>query len=284
MEETAPHSRVSCTNEYGSLKKVIVTPPDYMKITEPINETQKHYKNSNINRERAAGEHAGFLDILRKNGVEVLELPAFPDLPEQVFTRDVAFAVGERLVLASMEEPVRQGESERLKEWLDMYSIPYESSPDGHIEGGDVLTDGDVIWVGRAKRTSSDAVKDLKKRFPGYSVEPLPLEEDILHLDCVLSILDQETAIVYPPAFSEGGLRKIKTRYPVTIPVTENERFYMGPNILSLGNRTVVSLPFQERMNNELRSLGFHVIEHDFSEIIKSGGSFRCCTLPLIRD
>jgi len=32
-----------------------------------------------------------------------------------------------------------------------------------------------------------------------------------------------------------------------------------------------------------LRNHGFEVIEVDITEIIKSGGSFRCCTLPIER-
>ncbi|SIS58250.1 dimethylarginine dimethylaminohydrolase family protein [Salimicrobium flavidum] len=284
MEETAPNHNIHCSNEYGTLKKVVVTPPSYMEITEPINETQKYYKESNIDKERAEQEHKQFIQLLEENGVEVLEVPAASQLPEQVFTRDIAFAIGRRLILASMGEHVRQEETDIVKEWFSSHSIPYESPPSGSIEGGDVLLDEDTIWLGQGRRTSSQAAEDLKKRFPDYSVEPIPITEDILHLDCVFSILDKETAIIYPPAFSDEGLRKIKDRFRTIISVSEEERFHMGPNVLSLGNNTVVSLTIQERLNTDLREQGFHVLEHDFSEIIKSGGSFRCCTLPLLRD
>ncbi|SDJ78823.1 dimethylarginine dimethylaminohydrolase family protein [Salimicrobium halophilum] len=282
MEDTIPDYNVGCTNEYGILKKAIVTPPSYMKITEAINETQKHYKDANIDREFALSQHRGFVRLLKENGVEVMELPAAPHLPEQVFTRDIAFVIGPHLVLGAMEESIRQGESAVLKQWLEFRSLPYEEPPEGSIEGGDVLVDGETIWIGRAKRTTTDAVEDLRRRFPEHRIEPLLLQEDILHLDCVFSILNEHTAIVYPPAFSEEGLRKIESRFE-TITVTDDERFYMGPNVLSLGNDTIVSLPLQKRLNSLLREKGFRVLEHDFSEIIKSGGSFRCCTLPLLR-
>ena len=37
-------------------------------------------------------------------------------------------------------------------------------------------------------------------------------------------------------------------------------------------------------VNKKMREFGFNVIEVDFSEIIKSGGSFRCCSMPVERD
>ena len=39
-----------------------------------------------------------------------------------------------------------------------------------------------------------------------------------------------------------------------------------------------------KKVNEELRKRGFEIIEVDITEIIKSGGSFRCCTLPIHRE
>jgi N-dimethylarginine dimethylaminohydrolase len=46
----------------------------------------------------------------------------------------------------------------------------------------------------------------------------------------------------------------------------------------------VFSLPCNKQVNQELRNRGYDIIEVDMTEIIKSGGSFRCCTLPLKRN
>ncbi|MFD6004940.1 arginine deiminase family protein [Bacillus subtilis] len=45
----------------------------------------------------------------------------------------------------------------------------------------------------------------------------------------------------------------------------------------------MISLPGNRHVNQQLSKRGYHIIEIDLSEIIKSGGSFRCCTMPLIR-
>jgi N-dimethylarginine dimethylaminohydrolase len=57
----------------------------------------------------------------------------------------------------------------------------------------------------------------------------------------------------------------------------------MGTNVLSIGDRKIISLPVNKNVNKQLRDRGYEVIEVDITEIIKSGGSFRCCTLPILR-
>jgi N-dimethylarginine dimethylaminohydrolase len=53
--------------------------------------------------------------------------------------------------------------------------------------------------------------------------------------------------------------------------------------VLSIGNKKILSLPVNKQVNKQLRNRGFEVIEVDITERIKSGGSFRCCSLPFLR-
>ncbi|MBO1912564.1 hypothetical protein J4G37_48165, partial [Microvirga sp. 3-52] len=61
-------------------------------------------------------------------------------------------------------------------------------------------------------------------------------------------------------------------------------QFSLGTNVLSIGDKKVFSLPQNTDVNKKIRDFGFNVIEVDFSEIIKSGGSFRCCSMPVERE
>ncbi|MFD1020872.1 dimethylarginine dimethylaminohydrolase family protein [Thalassobacillus hwangdonensis] len=283
MNRIAIDNNIHCETEYAALKKVLVAKPSYMKITEVINETQKHYIENNIDVPLAVQQHENFVDVLQQNLVEVAELPADPVLHEQVFTRDIGFTINDQLFVGSMSEMVRQEETDVLKDWLKANALPYEDGLPSSIEGGDVVTDGSTIWIGISGRTSHKAIVELQERLPDHTVEPLQLRKDILHLDCVFNILGEQTALVYTPAFSRRGLAKIKARFNV-IPVTKEEQFHMGPNVLSIGDNKVISLPQNERLNRVMQRKGFNVVPVNFSEIIKSGGSFRCCTLPLQRE
>ncbi|WP_270181074.1 dimethylarginine dimethylaminohydrolase family protein [Alkalihalobacillus sp. CinArs1] len=283
MKTITANKSVRCATEYDALNHVLVVKPSFMKITEIINETQKHYEKSNINVPLALKQHENFVSTLKENGVNVSELPTDPHLPEQVFTRDIGFTINDELFVGTMNERVRRSETNILKTWLSDRGIGFQEGLPGSIEGGDVVVDGSTIWIGVSGRTTKRAIDELQRRLPTYRIEAIQLTEDILHLDCVFNIVSKDTALVYREAFTKEGLKKISARFQSLIEVTKEEQFEMGPNVLSIGNDHIVSLPQNERLNAILRSKGFHVITVDFSEIIKSGGSFRCCTLPLVR-
>ncbi|REJ05786.1 dimethylarginine dimethylaminohydrolase family protein [Halobacillus trueperi] len=282
MVGIASENSIHCDTEYSPLKKVVVAKPSYMKITDIINETQKHYKNQNINVKTALQQHEHFVAILEDHQIEVIQLPSQPDLHEQVFTRDIGFTIDHQLFIGSMSEKVRKQETDVLRRWARRNNIEVEEKLPSSIEGGDIVLDGATVWVGETKRTSRQAIRELQSRLPDHQVVPVSLRGDILHLDCVFNMIDESTVILYPPAFTKNSMEAITARYKV-IEVTEKEQFTMGPNVLSIGNRKVISLPQNERLNTQLEKYGFHVIPVDLSEIIKSGGSFRCCTLPLKR-
>ena len=104
------HKKLSCFNEYDELKKVVMCQPQYMNIRSMINETQKHFKNEGIHIERALEQHDQFVKSLRNFGIEVYLLPYHAKYPEQVFTRDIGFTLGETIFVADMAHDVRKGE------------------------------------------------------------------------------------------------------------------------------------------------------------------------------
>ncbi|MCA1061211.1 hypothetical protein LCL96_20030 [Rossellomorea aquimaris] len=277
-----PNSKTYCANEYGKLKKVVVVSPENMQINEIINETQKHFLKDNINIDKAVQQHETFVDTLEKNGSEVIHLQPSPEFNEQVFTRDIGFTIHDQFFVSSMNTDVRRGEVDTLKKWLNANDIPYHELLHS-IEGGDVLVDEENIWIGVSGRTNQLAIQSLRNQLPQYTVHEVPLREDILHLDCVFTIISSDWALIYPPAFSKEDLKTIKEHYH-TITVTDSEQFQMGPNVLAIGDGKIISLIQNKALNERIEATGFQVIELDLSEIIKSGGSFRCCTLPLIRE
>ncbi|WP_080875373.1 dimethylarginine dimethylaminohydrolase family protein [Oceanobacillus timonensis] len=274
---------IHCQNEYDPLHQVIVVPPDYMKITTVINETQAYYAKDNININKAMEQHALFIKTLEDHGSKVIVLPPKSDLNEQVFTRDIGFVLHDHFFIATMKRDIRKAESSILKNRLDAGQLNYHTFPGTTIEGGDVIIDNNHIWIGLSQRTEQAAVHYLREQFPHMEVTAIPLQENILHLDCTLNILEDKHALIYLDGISKDAYHLLKKHYTF-IEVTREEQFHMAPNVLSIGNKKIISLPENKRVNDILTKLGYHIIEVPFSEIIKSGGSFRCCTLPLFRD
>lgn len=273
---------VNCQNEYAPLKHVIAVSPQYMEIKEVINKTQRLYLEENINIEKAVEQHTDFIHILENEGTTVVNLEAKKQLNEQVFTRDIGFTIGSTFFVSFMKKDIRRQEEQVLVDWLKERQISYYRFSTPSIEGGDVIVDNAKVWVGQSNRTSSTAIDILNEQLPDHTVTPILMREDILHLDCIFNIISEDTALIYSPAMEEGSYNILKSSYNL-IEVTEEEQFHMGPNVLSIGHKKLISLPENKRLNQKLTRAGFEVLEVPFSEIIKSGGSYRCSTLPLLR-
>jgi len=278
-KETQAH----CYSEYDVLKRVVLCQPQYMTIREVINDTQKHFKNEGIHIETAMKQHEEFVNVLRQHGIDVILLPSLSQYPEQVFTRDIGFTLGKTVFVAEMASRVRKGEEELLKKWLQENQIPCNNLVKDRIEGGDVLIDRDTVFAGISNRTHIDAIKHLQTFLPDFEVIPVPFEAKYLHLDCVFNVLSPEDALIFPDVISKEEREFLAGRYHL-IEVTDEEQFTLGTNVLSIGHKKVLSLPVNKNVNKQLRERGYEVIEVDITEIIKSGGSFRCCTMPILRE
>ena len=279
--KTQKNNTIKCITEYDTLRRVILCPPEFMAIDEVINEVQKTYENENIDKPRAMKQHKEFEKLLKENGVEVITLPTSEKYPEQVFTRDTAFTIGNEVFIADLAANIRKGEEITLKEWLVAQDIPFQSATE-RMEGGDIIVDRDTIYIGISSRTSEEAVRQLDERLPDHDIKRIPFDGRYLHLDCVFNILSPGKALYFPAAFDQQTIDELAASYEL-IEVAEDEQFSLGTNVLSIGNNKIFSLPQNEKVNTKLRTHGFEVIEVDFSEIIKSGGSFRCCSMPVER-
>lgn len=282
MEKYTNH-KTFCMSEYDMLKRVILCQPQYMTIREVINETQEHFIDEGIHIERALQQHEEFVKTLKNHDVDVILLPYHKKYPEQVFTRDIGFTLGQTIFVANMATDVRAGEENVLKQWLEDEEISYYNLVEELIEGGDVVIDRDTVYVGLSNRTNQKAADQLQRLLTDFQIVTIPFKEKYLHLDCVFNVVSPDVALIYPKALSQKEIDLFASRYDL-IEVSEEEQFQLGTNVLSIGNKRLFSLPVNENVNNQLRKRGFEVIEVDITEIIKSGGSFRCCTLPILRE
>lgn len=277
------NTSTGCRSEYDKLQRVIVCEPKYMEIQDVINDVQKHYKDENIDKGIAKAQHDQFIKKLEEHGVEVIRLPASEQFPEQVFTRDIGFTLGDEVFVAEMASDIREGEEDALEHWLESSNTLFRKLRANKIEGGDVIIDRGTVFVGISSRTSMEAVRELDAKLPNHEIIPIPFNEKYLHLDCVFNILSPKIGLIFPQALDDEIVAMLSERYTL-IEVSEAEQFTMGTNVLSIGNKKVFSLPQNTEVNKQMSAYGFNVIEVDFSEIIKSGGSFRCCSMPVERE
>ena len=277
-----------CHSETGRLRKVVMCPPAFFQIVKPINYVQWLYYSDGLPKPEPqvmVQQHRQLVDILRAEGVEVELLPPVPGLPYQHATRDAGIVVGDTIVLSSLKEETRRLESQITQPVLEKYGLRVLIPERGFVEGGDVVVDNGRLWVGLGSRTDEAGAEFLHRTFGrDYEVIPLRLDPHYTHLDTIFGVLSRGRALLYEPAFDPASLQRIKGAYPSIISLTDAEQHNAGANVLCLGPDKVISIAENTSVNERLIQLGFDLVTLPFSEVIKSGGSVRCDTLPVERE
>ena len=117
-------------------------------------------------------------------------LPYHAKYPEQVFTRDIGFTLGEQIFVADMAHDVRKDRKVTERQWLEDEGISYYNIIGDEIEGGDVIIDQDTIYIGLSNRTNQEAVNHLSELLnKQFEVISIDFQEKFLHLDCVFNII-----------------------------------------------------------------------------------------------
>ncbi len=284
-----PQSRSrGCYSETGRLHKVVMCPPTYFQITKPINVVQWLYYCDGLPKPDSLvmmQQHQRFVNTLQDEGVEVELLSPTPELPYQHATRDMGLVVSDTIIVSRTKEETRRLETQIIEPVLQKYGLRVLTPDRGFVEGGDVVVDNGRLWVGVGGRTDEWGAEFLHQIFgQDYEVITLHFGARYTHLDTILGVLSRGHAIVYEPAFEAASLQRIKKVYPSIISLTDKEQSNAGANVLCLNPEKVISIAENVTVNEQLIRLGFEVITLPYSEIIKSGGSVRCDTLPVERD
>lgn len=230
------------------------------------------------NREKLLRQQQAFYDVMDRHGVCLHFVPHSDRHPWQIYTRDTGFVVGETLFYAKDRElPERIGEIELVRELIP--DVPMVALP-GQIEGGDVMPDGDVVFVGLGTRTTPEAAKALGTH---AEVVPLHLGPTVMHLDTRMTILPGRRALICAEPFQADDLEMLRRRFRF-IEVKPDEARAMASNVFVIDPETVVVHAGFPRIVAALRDEGLQVQAIDWSEPNALLGSFRCATMPLVRD
>ena len=135
------------------------------------------------------------------------------------------------------------------------------------------------ILAGYGFRTSLRAHQEIA-RLTGRPVISLELVDPrYYHLDVALTVLDdrRDHIAYYPAAFSAASRRRLARLFPDAVIATEQDAYAFGLNGVSDGRH--VFLPTgAPGLTRALHEAGYRPVPVDLSELIKAGGSVKCCT------
>jgi N-dimethylarginine dimethylaminohydrolase len=95
-----------------------------------------------------------------------------------------------------------------------------------------------------------------------------------------LAVLDDTTIAYYPPAFSSDARARLQDLFPDAIEVATADAYVLGLNAVSDGLH-VIHPAAATGFAKQLADAGFEPIGVDLSELLKGGGSVKCCTLEV---
>jgi N-dimethylarginine dimethylaminohydrolase len=244
----------------------------------------------------AQSQHEALVRELETAGAEILGLPPEDNLSlDAVYTHDASLATDFGLILMRPGKSNRVPEARHHGSACEAQGVPTFGTitAPGTTEAGDILwLDSKTLLIGRGYRTNADGIAQMRALLAPKGVDvlsaPLPYGSGpsaCLHLMSLISLLDEQTALVDLPWLAVETVELLKSRGFKFIQIDDSERDTLACNVLALGGRRLLAIEENRKTNDRLRHAGFDVRTFPGSEIcINGSGGPTCLTRPLLRS
>ena len=260
-------------------RRYLMCRPDHFEVSYAINPWMDPARP--VDRARAVQQWEGLRATYERLGHRVELIEPVPGLPDMVFAANGGLVVGGRALGARFTHPQRTAEGPAHLARLRRAGLQHVVEPTHVNEGeGDFVVVGDRVLAGTGYRTDPGAHAEAAA---ALDVEVLSLElvdPRFYHLDTCLAALDDSTIAYYPPAFSARSRDLLEALYPDAVLADAADAEVLGLNFVSDGRNVVIT---QEAVGlvAALRGAGWTPVPVDLSELLKAGGSVKCCTMEL---
>ncbi|MGW2284240.1 dimethylargininase [Streptomyces phaeochromogenes] len=262
-------------------RRYLMCPPAHFEVTYSINPWMDPAKPVDV--PLAVAQWEDLRDRYRTLGHTVEELTPRRGLPDMVFAANGATVVDGRVLGARFAFREREQEAEAHLDWFRTNGFDRVHEPVHINEGeGDFAVTASYVLAGRGFRASPLSHGEAQEFF-GRPVIGLDLVDPrYYHLDTALAVLDDATdqVMYHPPAFSPGSREVLRRLFPDALLADDEDAAALGLNAVSDGLH--VLLPQSATgLFDPLRERGYEPIGMDLSELLKGGGSVKCCTQEL---
>ncbi|MCP4656555.1 MAG: amidinotransferase [bacterium] len=243
----------------------------------------------------ARREHDALVEILRGADVEVVyHDESQPRRADAIFVFDPAIVTDQGAVILKVGKQLRRGEEAAMARRLEAVGVPilFALEGDARAEGGDLLwVDRHTLAAGLGFRTNAEGIRQLRAGLAEIEVEVMAVElpyfhgpRACLHLLSLISIVDCDLAVVYPPLVSVPFWQLLQDRGFRLIEVPEEEFPTMGPNVLALAPGKCLMLEGNPITQGRLREAGCEVLTYQGKDLsLKAEGGPTCLTRPILR-
>ena len=226
-----------------------------------------------VDYQKAIGQHEAYCHLLRRLGVEVLNLEASDALPDCCFVADTAIILDELAVIASMGASSRRGETSAVEKILSPHYQIRRIEPPATLDGGDVVRLGKELFVGCSSRTNAEGIEALTRIVHafGYRVTPVMVMGS-LHLTTGCSALDEESVLLNPCWIDDRPFARFRI-----LRAPEEEPW--AASTVRFGDAICVEAHSPRTLQMVAKHSGAHVEVVDISEFRKAEGSLSCLSI-----
>ena len=275
----APRPAAAIEGRTARPRRYLMCRPEHFEVSYAINPWMDPTRGAD--RDLALAQWETLRETYEHLGHEVHLIDPLPGLPDMVFAANGGLVVGDRAMGARFTHPERLDEGPAYYKWLSTAGLAEVVEPLAVNEGeGDFLVVGDLILAGTGFRTDPRAHAEVQEFFGRPVISLQLVDPRFYHLDTALAVLDDDDVAYFPGAFSRGSLAVLQRLFPDAVLATEADAVVLGLNAVSDG-RNVVLPSAAVDLAEQLRARGYQPVGVDLSELLKAGGSVKCCTMEL---
>ena len=277
--ETAPVSDVAAmTLRFQTTRRYAMTAPTFFTVEYAINPWMD--TSTPVDTRLAMNQWESLRQTYKELGHTVDLVEPVAGLPDMVYAANGGLIVNGKAVVANFAYPQRAGEAAAYAEWMTRHGFDPVATRHVNEGQGDLLVVGSIVLAGYGFRTDRRAHDEIAAALAMPLVSLELVDPRFYHLDTALTVLDDTTVAYYPPAFSDEARTQLLELFPDAIEVATADAFVLGLNAVSDGLH-VVHPATAPGFAEQLSDAGFVPIGVDLSELLKGGGSIKCCTLEV---
>jgi N-dimethylarginine dimethylaminohydrolase len=266
------------TERKASVRHYVMTPPRFFAVNYAINPWMD--TTTPVDASAAVAQWQQLYDLYLDLGHSVDLVDPVPGLPDMVFAANGGLIIDGTAAVARFKYAERKQESAAYAAWLSSQGLRPRHTRHVNEGQGDLLPVGDDILAGYGFRTDLRAHGEIAGIFDRRVISLELIDPRFYHLDTALTVLDDSTIAYYPPAFSYVSRAHLETLFPDAILVDSADAYAFGLNAVSDGRR-VIHPAAAVGFARQLRDAGFEPIGVELPELLKGGGSVKCCTLEV---
>ncbi|MFF3616798.1 dimethylargininase [Streptomyces sp. NPDC002580] len=260
-------------------RRLLMCRPRYFEVSYSINPWMDPAKP--VDTALALAQWERLRDTYESLGHTVEVIDPLPGLPDMVYAANGATVFDGKVLGARFRHMERTAEGPAYLEWFARNGFEDILWPEHINEGaGDYLRVGGLILAGTGFRTDPRSHAEAQEFF-GLPVVGLTLiNPKHYHLDTALSVLSQDEIMYYPQAFTPGSQAVLRNMFPNAILASDQDAAVFGLNAFSDGMNVILP-EAATGLIGQLRDRGFNPLGVDLAELLRGGGSVKCCTLEL---